>query len=162
MAEAPVGAGPGTSGEAEGIAVDPRPTHLVDSDVLIWALRGDAPTVEMLSDMADQPGVVLACSVVTLFEVRAGMRPGEEPQVQTLLDSMVCLAVDDSIAIRAADYYRSFRATGTTLHIADLLIAGTATTHRIPLITYNQADFPMADIELHEAMPPAPTGRPRR
>ena len=134
--------------------------YLLDSDVLIWHLRGHEPTVRLLRELAQErreeegEGVSpLGCSVISVFEVRVGMRPEEEEATERLLSVLERYVVDESIAERAADYYRSFARQGIMLHIADLLIAATASLYRLGLVTYNRDHFPMEDVRLYEPMP---------
>jgi predicted nucleic acid-binding protein len=135
--------------------------YLIDTDVLIWHLRGHRPTVRLLRELAQEgregeegEGVLpLGCSVISVFEVRAGMRPEEETTTEQLLSSLERYPVDEAVARRAADYYRAFARRGVTLHIADLLIAATAALRRLTLVTYNPDHFPMEDLKIYEPMP---------
>lgn len=132
--------------------------YLIDSDVLIWHLRGHQPTVHLLRELAQEGHVgeevlPLGCSVISVFEVRAGMRPGEEAVTEQLLSALERYPVDEAIARRAADYYRAFTQRGVTLHIADLLIAAAASIDGLTLVTYNRSHFPMEDIDIYEQMP---------
>jgi hypothetical protein len=132
--------------------------YLIDTDVLIWHLRGHRPTVDLLRKLARESregeGMVpLGCSVISVFEVRVGMRPKEETATEQLLNSLERYPVDEAIARRAADYYRAFAQRGVTLHIADLLIAATAALRRLTLVTYNPGHFPMEDLKIYGPMP---------
>ena len=132
--------------------------YLIDSDVLIWHLRGHQPTVQLLHSLAqknDQEAQVLplGCSVISVFEVLAGMRPGEKAGTERFLNSLERYPVDEAIAKQAADYYQAFVKQGVTLHIADLIIAATAVGHQLILVSYNQNHFPMEGIRIHRPMP---------
>jgi len=132
--------------------------YLIDSDVLIWHLREHPPTVHLLRELAQESHtgeevLPLGCSVISIFEVQAGMRPGEEAVTEQLLSALERYPVDEAIARRAADYYRAFTQRGVTLHIADLLIAATASIDGLTLVTYNRSHFPIEDIDIYEQMP---------
>lgn len=134
-------------------------TYLIDSDVLIWHLRGHPPTVRLLQELvqtiprSEEDVLPLGCSAISAFEIRAGMRPEEKAATEQLLATLERYPVNEPIAEKAADYYRTFARRGITLHMADLLIAATASIHRLTLVTYNRNHFPMNDIRLHEPMP---------
>lgn len=133
-------------------------TYLIDSDVLIWHLRDHQPTVHLLrtliKESPEEKGILpLGCSVISVFELRVGMRSGEETATERLLNSLERYPVNELIAERAADYYRAFVKQGVTLHIADLVIAATAAEHRLTLVTYNRNHFPMKDIRTYTPMP---------
>lgn len=132
--------------------------YLIDSDVLIWHLRGHEPTVQLLRALAqrsreEEAASPLGCSVISVFEVRVGMRPEEKASTEKFLSALERYPVGDVIAQRAADYYRAFAKQGITLHIADLIIAATAAEYGLTLVSYNREHFPMEDIQVYKPMP---------
>ena len=131
--------------------------YLIDSDVLIWHLRGHEPTVQLLRTLAqgsrEEKVVSLGCSVVSVFEVRVGMHPEEKASTEKLLSALERYPVGEGIAQKAADYYRAFAKQGITLHIADLIIAATAAEYELTLVSYNWEHFLMKDIQIYKPMP---------
>lgn len=119
--------------------------HLLDSDVLIWILRGKPVAVDFLRDLLKEE--VPAVSSLAFYEVWAGAKTAEEKIISGFLSSFSVLPVTPEIAKEGARYYRQFRSRGIMLSTADALIAATARTHRLILVTQNQRDFPMTDIE---------------
>ncbi len=134
---------------------------LLDSDLVIWALRGDEPIVRFVRGLQAEYGSFVV-SVITVYEVLQGLRSGEEERVREWINSAIRLPVSEEIAEKAAEYFRTFKAQGRTLNMPDLLIAATAFCHDLVLVTYNRKDFPMADICFWEELPPPPFGKPRR
>ena len=118
--------------------------YLLDSDVLIWCLRGREPTVRFLEELP--PAYPKACSVLSVFEVLVGIRPGEERGTTRLLEGLVHEAVSSEAAREAAAYVRRFKRRGVTLDAVDALIAATALTEDLTLVTYNRKHYPMRDI----------------
>ena len=99
---------------------------LVDTDVLIDHLRG----LRRLSAAGRAVGV----SVVTRYELFAGR---DEPgRLRRFLSPMIELPIDAAIAELAGLTRRE-----TGLATPDALIAATALTHRIPLMTRNRRHF---------------------
>jgi len=132
--------------------------YLIDSDVLIWHLRGHEPTVQLLRALAqgsreEEVVLPLGCSVISVFEVRVGMHPEEKASTERFLSALERYPVGEVIAQRAADYYRAFAKQGITLHIADLIIAATAAEYGLTLVSYNREHFPMEDIQVYKPMP---------
>ncbi len=119
--------------------------HLLDSDILIWVLRGKKEALDFVHDLLKEevPGI----SALAFYEVWAGARPSEENVISGFLSLFEILAVNQEIAMQGAQYYRAFRNKGITLSIADALIAATARTHGFILVTEDTRDFPMTDIE---------------
>jgi len=128
--------------------------HLLDADVIIWFLRGDEATIDLVSKL--QTGNIPAVSAITILQVKAGMRPKEKQPTEEFLDSMQSYDVTPRIATKAAEYLRTFRAQGLTLEIADLMVAAMASVHGLTLVTYNKSHFPMTDIRLYPTSPPMP------
>jgi predicted nucleic acid-binding protein len=112
-----------------------------DTDVLIEHLRGNERATGLLLD-ASQAGQA-ACSVLTRFELLAGMRSNERSQIRQLLDSLTNLEASPDVATRAGEWARSFRRSHEGVSSIDYLIAATAEIHGADLITGNVKHFPM-------------------
>jgi predicted nucleic acid-binding protein len=113
---------------------------LFDTDVLIEHLKGnEAATALLLDASASQAG----CSVLTRFELLAGMRSGERSRIRNLLDSLVPLEVSVDIATRAGEWARTYRRSHEGISAIDYLIAATAEAHGADLLTQNVKHFPM-------------------
>lgn len=115
-------------------------SFLVDTDVLIDFLRGYAPAVEWMRELQNQPLV----SVITIAELRAGMRAGEERALETLFDASVVIPVDAEIAGRAGDLRREFGPSHGT-GLADALIAASSIMNKARLATLNVKHYPMME-----------------
>lgn len=99
---------------------------LVDTDVLVDHLRG----VRRLSP----GGRILGVSVVSRCELFAGR---DEPErLRRFLWAMIEMPVDAAVAELAGLTRRD-----TGIAVLDALIAATALTHRIPLMTRNRRHF---------------------
>jgi predicted nucleic acid-binding protein len=128
---------------------------LVDSDVIIWALRR-RPVVQrfLASLMSATPGQQPRISAVTLFEVLQGRRPGEERRHAQILGGFECLAVTPQVATVAAELARGERSRGRTLNQADAMVAATGLVHDLVLVTYNATHFEGLGIALCPDLPP--------
>jgi hypothetical protein len=113
---------------------------LIDTDVLVDFLRGYEPAVEWMRSCSSQPRI----SVITLAELRSGMRSGEEPALAALFRALVVIPVGEDIAARAGDLRRAFGPSHGT-GLADALIAATALAHEAALVTLNARHYPMVD-----------------
>ncbi|MDT8439951.1 MAG: type II toxin-antitoxin system VapC family toxin [Wenzhouxiangellaceae bacterium] len=115
-------------------------SFLVDTDVLIDFLRGYGPAVEWLRQARNRPLV----SVITVAELRAGMRAGEESALESLFGALLVLPVDERIARQAGDLRRQFGPRHGT-GLADALIAATAIVNQARLVSLNVRHYPMID-----------------
>ncbi len=112
---------------------------LVDTDVVIDHLRGRQEAVELLRSITGE----VCISVLTRFEVLAGMRSDERHPTRTLLDSLDNVPVTEEAATRAGEMARIYRAAHRSISPVDYLIAATAEVHGHQLITLNVRHFPM-------------------
>jgi len=92
---------------------------------------------------------VLACSVVSIVEIQAGVRHGEEKKTNALLDSLKAYDVTPAIANLAGKFIRDYRAKGITLDFVDSIIAATTIIHGLTLFTYNTKHYPMPEVKLY-------------
>lgn len=124
---------------------------MLDSDVIIWHLRGRREVTEMLRNLHNLrlPG----CSAVSVFEVQMGLKRGEEEATRRFLKALRIFDVNWEIAERSAQLVREHKSKGSTLGVADALIAGTCLLHDLTLVTYNQKHYPIAELNLY----PVPT-----
>lgn len=114
---------------------------LVDTDVLIDYLRGDAKAVAWLEDTPE----TLLVSTVTVAELYAGVREGEYEALTTFLSAFHTVAVTGEIARKGGLYRRDYGGSHGT-GLADALIAATAEKAKAQLVTFNQKHFPMLDV----------------
>lgn len=117
---------------------------LVDTDILIHFLRGRREAKDFLSSLLDRSRIF--CSSITVAEIFAGIRPGEEEKTRALIDNLEVLDVTREIAEKAGHYRRTIRRP--SLELDDCLIAATAFIHRSVLATGNGRHYPMRDIEV--------------
>ena len=113
---------------------------LLDSDVVIWHLRGRAAVVKHLAMLAQ--GLRLGVSAVSRAEVLVGMRPNEREATFGFLNACETLPVTAAVADRAAELLRSQRGQGVTISLPDGLIGATALEAGVPLHTCNQRHYP--------------------
>ena len=102
---------------------------LVDSDVLIDYLKGLDLACDLLEAHIDRIGL----SIITIAEIRAGIKGREEEQAfKQFLSAIPHYDVTRTIAEMGGDWVRQFgRSHG--IEIPDALIAATAATHNLAL-----------------------------
>jgi predicted nucleic acid-binding protein len=121
--------------------------YLFDTDILIAYLRGYHQAVELLQALAAQ-GLDFLISPVTIIEIEAGIRDTEKEKTYELLDIFEVCTVDRSIAHSAGSSLRKYRKKGVTLGLADVIIAATALTQHLTLVTYNTSHYPISDLQI--------------
>lgn len=120
---------------------------LLDSDVMIWHLRGRKEITEMLRDL--QRFGVPACSALSVIEVQLGVKKGEEDKTDRFLGSLRVFDVNREIANHAALLIRRYKAKGIRMEVPDGVIASTCILNDLILVTYNTKHYPIPDLKFH-------------
>lgn len=120
---------------------------LIDSDVIIWALRGQSETLELLRAL--QSAGIPGCSPISIIEVKLGVRSGEEKKTSAFLDSLEVYPVDRWVADKTSECITECRGKGITLGIPDAIIAATCIIYELTLVTYNIKHYPLAEIKFY-------------
>ena len=111
---------------------------LVDTDVLIWHLRGYPQATRRLDELG-----ALTLSAVSYLEVLQGMRnKAELVAVKKMLTyrGATLLAVSEGITQRAIELMEAITLSHG-LQMGDALIAATALDHGLPVLTANVKHF---------------------
>ena len=80
----------------------------IDSDVLIWHLRGEAKALKLLKRLRDREQCELWTGAMQRAEVVFFMRPAEEPATLLFLSQFQTAAVDQQIIDKAGEFYRQW------------------------------------------------------
>jgi tRNA(fMet)-specific endonuclease VapC len=115
------------------------PTSLLDTNVLIFALRRNTAALDLLERLRQRDDATI--SVATRAEVLAGMRPREEATTMALLNSLRNLPVTDEVADLAGRLIYRLARNGVQLSFPDALISATAIVHDLSIITTNAVHF---------------------
>ena len=130
-------------------------SYLIDTNVLS-ELRRKEPNPRVVAWFEERPATTLYISVLTLGEIRKGIEAlGKSKRKLKLLDwletelpaffSGRILPIDEEVADR---WGRLLAAAGRPLPAIDSLLAATALTHGLALVTRNVDDFPHPDLEI--------------
>lgn len=117
--------------------------YLLDSDVVIWVLRGNWAVVDRVEQLAGRGRLLV--SSLTRAEVWSGARPEEEARTARLLDALGTVPVSGAIADKAGEMRRVHARRGITLHLPDAIIAATSLDAEAPLHTCNARHYAAID-----------------
>ncbi len=122
--------------------------YLLDSNIIIWHLRGRREITEMLKDL--QRSGLPACSAISVLEVQLGVKTkDEEGKTNRFLESLKVFDVNIDIAKMATQLIREYKAKGVTMDIPDSIIASTCILHDLILVTYNRKHYPISGLKFH-------------
>jgi len=117
---------------------------IADTDVLIDFLSASEPAAGHVR--AELQNGNLATTVITRFELLSGARSARAMRaIGELLESLRTLDLNSAAADRAASLRRSLERKGSTIGMADSLIAGIVLTVSGVLLTRNRRHFDRVD-----------------
>ena len=119
---------------------------LLDTDVLIWVLRGKKEIVEKVSKLKEESA--LAISVISTAEIYKNVYPSELSITEDYLNEHIVFDVDQKIAKIAGLYWQQYIKRLKNLSLTDCLIAATANVNNLTLVSLNTKHFPMKDIKI--------------
>ncbi|SMP19492.1 hypothetical protein SAMN06265339_1685 [Desulfurobacterium pacificum] len=119
---------------------------VIDTDVLIWVLRGNEEVKEKFERAIKETRGKLYITPVQIAEIFAGMRKREELETRELLEAIPVIPIDRETGELAGEFVRKFRKSHS-VELADALIAATAKKRGMKLWTYNKKHYPMLSEE---------------
>jgi len=122
----------------------------VDSDVLIWHLRGDKRAASLLRCLAHTEGMELWTGAMQRAEVVFFMRPEEEAATLSLLSRFKTQPVTQAIVDLAGALHRRWHSSHG-VDVNDALLAASAATTGGKIVTRNIRHFPMPDVVVEKA-----------
>jgi hypothetical protein len=124
----------------------PRPLRrvVVDSDVLIQVLRGDAAIAAALERHLAS-GLPMAVSPITVAEILAGVGQHEEARTRIFLGAFDCLRIDRGVGELCGQFVRRHARTHG-LELADALVAACVAANGARLWTLNRRHYPMKEL----------------
>jgi hypothetical protein len=110
---------------------------LIDTDVLIDSLKGIKPA----KDLFRTKGIGLYCSILSKKELlsKGGLRESERRRIMDLLSRIKVLRIDDDISKKYLFLMKKYGEKSDL--IADYIIAATAWSKKLPLLTRNKKHF---------------------
>lgn len=126
-------------------------TLLLDTNILIDVLKNRGESRRFVEELVER-GHTLATSTISIGEVYAGMRRGEEARTDSLLSSIEAYPVNARIAVRGGQLVNEWRRRGRTLSLDDMLIAATALENELAFMTDNRKDFPMPELTFYPSV----------
>ncbi len=121
-------------------------TYLIDTDVLIWVLRGNKKYADFLLDLKDKG--LMSISTITIAEIYKNIYPSEIVKTENILQEFERWDVTPPVAKQAGLYWQQYSKQLKNLSLTDCLIAGTAHINNLTLVSINIKHFPMKDIQV--------------
>jgi len=122
----------------------------IDSDVLIWHLRGERKALNFLRKLRDGGEYELWTGALQRAEVVFFMRPDEEEATGLFLSQFKMAAVDQAIVDAAGELYRKWHPSHGT-DVNDAFLAATAMLNGGRIFCLNTRHYPMPEVLVKRA-----------
>lgn len=128
--------------------------YLIDTDWVIDHIQGDPTATGLISSLTPDG---IAISIITFLEIYEGIYTSANPRnterlVRVFLQTVPVLPLNRTVAKRTALVRAELRRKGRSVRqrAFDLVIAATALTNNLTLVTRNTADYRAIDgLKLH-------------
>ncbi len=117
----------------------------VDSDILIWHLRGSEEARRLLKDYIQDPEVELWIGAMQRAEILFFMRKEEEEITLDLLSLFKTQPVDEAIIDQASLFFRKWNPSHG-MDPNDAILAATVAIYGGRIVTQNVSHYPMPDL----------------
>ncbi len=121
----------------------------IDSDILIWHLRGRDEAKALLRSFVERNDVELWIGAMQRAEIVFFMRDSEVKHTMALLSLFKTRPVDQAIVDQAGIFYRKFNPSHG-IDPNDALLAATVLLIGGRIVTQNIAHYPMTDIQIEK------------
>lgn len=122
----------------------------IDSDALIWHLRGNGKALRFFRDIRDAGEYELWIGAMQRAEIVFFMRPEEEAATRALLSQFSTALVNQTIVDRAAALYRKWHPSHG-VDINDSILAATAMETGGAIFCLNTRHYPMPEVVARKA-----------
>lgn len=117
----------------------------VDSDILIWHLRGQAKAAALLRRLSADAGTDLWTGALQRAEVVFFMRPPEIAPTRAFLSRFKTEPVTQAIVDHAGELYRQWHPSHG-IDVNDAILAATVAASGGKIYTQNVKHYPMPDV----------------
>ena len=122
----------------------------IDSDVLIWHLRGERKALKFLRNLRDGGEYELWMGALQRAEVVFFMHPEEKEATELFLLQFKTAPVDQSVVDAAGALYRKWNPSHG-IEVNDAILAATAIQTGGRIFCLNRKHYPMPDVLVKKA-----------
>lgn len=115
---------------------------IVDTDILIWILRGDRRIEKNFKDVVMKTEGYVFITPVQIVEIYAGLRPEERLKAEHFIESLNVAGIDRNIGKLAGEFINKY-GKSHNVTMADALIAASTQINGFKLWTLNKRHYPM-------------------
>ena len=117
---------------------------VIDSDILSAILRGNSSVLEKARDYLAEHGQ-FDISIISQYEILRGLKAKQATsqlaRFNTFCERNRIIPVSQAVVVRASDIYAVLRGQGEIIGDADILIAASALSQELGVVTNNESHF---------------------
>lgn len=117
---------------------------LIDSDILIWILRGEELYKDKFRRAAEESDGEIYITPIQYLEIISGVKKKEMIETKIFLDSLKMFSIGKDTGELAGEYVRVYKKSHS-VQSADALTAAVAKLKDLKLWTNNRKHFPMLE-----------------
>lgn len=121
--------------------------YLIDSDIIIWFLRGKREIVKLVEEL--QRSGIPACSPISIIEVQLGVREKEQKITSDFLNSLEVYPIEGEIANHTGNLIREYKKKGISVKLTDAVVVTTCLLNNLTLVTYNIKHYPFRELKIY-------------
>lgn len=122
----------------------------LDSDILIWHLRGEQKALNLMRKLRDEDKYELWTGALQRAEILFFMRPNEEELTMLFLSQIKTASVDQQVIDTAADIYRQWNPSHG-IDVNDAILAATVMHTSGRIYSLNIKHYPMPEVVVQKA-----------
>lgn len=122
----------------------------IDSDVLIWFLRGERKAIRLLKELNQSPEFDLWIGALQRAEIVFFMRAEEEAETMKLLAQFSTAPVHQTIVDTASVFFRKWNPSHG-VRMNDAILAGTVAETGGVIYCLNTKHYPMPEVAVERA-----------
>ena len=122
----------------------------IDSDILIWHLKGNVKALKFLKKINNAKEYELWIGAIQRAEVVFFMKPEEETATELFLAQFKTAPIDQKIVDTAGWFYRKWHPS-YAMDINDALLVAIAIETGGCIFTLNKKHYPMPDVNVKKA-----------
>lgn len=119
---------------------------IIDSDILIWVLRGNPQITEKFNKTVSETEGNIFITPVQIAEIYAGVLPKEKAMVESFMSSLGVIAIDEKIGRQAGDFINKY-GKSHSVTLADALVASASSISGYGMWTRNKKHYPMLEAD---------------
>jgi len=122
----------------------------IDTDILIWHLRGENKAKDFLVNLRDKERYELYTGAMQRAEVVFFMRPEEEEPTELFLSQFKTEPVDQNVVDVAAALYRKWHSSHG-IDVNDAILVATTMQTGGRIYTLSSKHYPMSEVKVKKA-----------